>query len=448
MAQWETCTRLNYELDQHALGAITAVPAQDATALVVDGLYAHGRWPAEVADVPVTVGATWSTTKSSSGVDRPAVVLGVADAESCVVTGKHRLHYPTWHGGRSSKRTIDGVCVQCGLRKTHPVRPPWKGATTTVVRTVPVHEFTSPAGRGRLDVGWDVCLDALVHAGGGSAGDLERVASQAEGTSLFVDRFTRTLELLGHIDVRRGANMLPAEWEANPACLAETTTRGFALSGVWSESSRAQLGGLLAAAGGRLVAQRADDDELTTWYAQGVEASVLGEVVADLDLGVEVVPRAAETILTALPPLGAVEAAIPKMPMPTSDKAAIFALHDASWRAVPGVGVPGAYRVEQSFRRLTIWVDAVGAVERTARTGSIQLVKHLAARAAGRPILGWVEAGSTLVVPLGADLPGLYGRVAAACSGREPVVSTRTRTLGYPDVPRHVADRLNALLLG
>lgn len=448
VAQWETCTRLNYELEQHALGALTAVPAQDATALVVDGLYAHGRWPTAVAEAPVVVGATWSTAKSASGVDRPAVVLGVTDSESCVVTGKHRLHYPTWHGGRSSKRTIDGVCVQCGLRKTHPVRPPWKGTSTTPVTPAPVHAFAASAGRGRLDVGWDVCLDALVHAGGGTAGDLERVASQAEGTSLFADRFTRTLEMLGHIDVRRGPNMLPAEWEANPACLAETTTNGFALTGVWSESSRAQLGTLLAAAGGRLVAHRAGDDELTTWYARGVGADVLEVVVADLDLGVEVVPRAAETILDALPPLSAVEAAIPAVPMPAYDTASIFALDASSWRTVPGVGVPGAYRVEQSFRRLTIWVDAAGAVDRTARVGSIQLVKHLAARAAGRPILGWVQSGSTLVVPLGADLPGLYGRAAAACSGREPVVSTRTRTLGYPDVPRHVADRLNALLLG
>ena len=51
-----------------------------------------------------------------------------------------------------------------------------------------------------------------------------------------------------------------------------------------------------------------------------------------------------------------------------------------------------------------------------------------------------------LVVPLGADLPGLYGRVAALCSGRAPVVSVKTRSIGYRDVPRWVADALNSLL--
>ena len=39
--------------------------------------------------------------------------------------------------------------------------------------------------------------------------------------------------------------------------------------------------------------------------------------------------------------------------------------------------------------------------------GSIQLVKHLAARASGAPLLGYLERHSMLLVPLGAELPGL-----------------------------------------
>ena len=139
---------------------------------------------------------------------------------------------------------------------------------------------------------------------------------------------------------------------------------------------------------------------------------------------------------------------MPLVPIPAYSKATLFSLRDASWQTVAGVGIPGAYRIEQSFRRLSIWVDTKGAVEREARVGSVQLVKHLAARAAGRPLVGYVPSSRALVVPIGADLPALYGRVAALCSGRRPQVSTRTRSIAYLDVPRDVADGLNSLLAG
>lgn len=444
---WESCTRLNYELSGNAAAVVSAVPATDESEVIVDGLNALGRWPAAVPAAPVALGATWSTQKRSSGVERPTVVLGVPDSKSCVVTGAHRIMLPTWHGGRSSSRTIVGVCQTCGLRKTLPARPRWKGQAAPAVE-VKEHRFDALGGDHDLHLGWDVCLDALVHVGGGQVSGLERVAAQAEGTSLFADRFIRTLEMLGHIDVRRDDAMLPVEWEANPAYLAETTSRGFVLAGVWSETSRARLGNALRDLGGTLVPERSQDNELTSWFARGVTADDLRSSADALGLAAEVVSEAPSAILEALPPLGELETALPRVPIPAYQKASIFDLSDASWRAVPGVAVPGAYRVEQSFRRVNIWVDEQGALDRTAQVGSVHLVKHLAARAARRPLLGWLPSSSVLVVPVGADLPGLYGRAAAACSGREPVASSRTRALGYHDVPRHVADELNARLLG
>ncbi len=139
---------------------------------------------------------------------------------------------------------------------------------------------------------------------------------------------------------------------------------------------------------------------------------------------------------------------MPVVPIPHHSKATLFSLRDASWKTVPGVGISGAYRVEQSFRRLSIWVDQQGAVDRTARIGSVQLVKHLAGRAGGRPLVGYAPSSQALVVPIGADLPGLYGRVAALCSGRLPSVSTRSRSIAYLAVPRDIANGLNSLLAG
>jgi hypothetical protein len=46
---------------------------------------------------------------------------------------------------------------------------------------------------------------------------------------------------------------------------------------------------------------------------------------------------------------------------------------------------------------------------------------------------------SSLLVPLGADLPGLYGRAAVLCSGRAPTRLSKTPVLCYHDVPPEIA---------
>jgi len=168
--------------------------------------------------------------------------------------------------------------------------------------------------------------------------------------------------------------------------------------------------------------------------------------MADRIGDVYVVPDAVDQMLACLPPLSSIEASLAEIPIPDYAKASIFDPAQASWVAVPGVGARGAYRLEQSFRSSTIWVSDDGALRRTAKPGGIQLVKHLAARVESRPLLGHLESSNVLVVPLGADLPGVYGRVAMLCSGTPPMVSKATRSLGYAGVPKHVADRLNTLL--
>ncbi len=80
----------------------------------------------------------------------------------------------------------------------------------------------------------------------------------------------------------------------------------------------------------------------------------------------------------------------------------------------------------------------------TARIGTVQLIKHLDALAAGRPLMAYDAERSCLQVPLGADLPGLYGRAAVLCSGRPP--EKVGRLVLYHHVPADVADLLAARL--
>ncbi len=443
MVSWETCTRLNYQLDRGSTSALSASSADDTSAIVVDGLMTVGEALITVPPLAAPSGAHWAAAGAGRSRSRPTIVLGVPDPKSCILTGAHYMELPPWLGGKSTGQ-LRGVCNTCGLTKTYPSTPHWK-STVGSPRPTATIGFQDLPSHTDLGASWDECLDTLVHVGGGSIGSLERVAVQAESSSLFVDDFVRTLEALGHIDVRRDDGHQPVEWEANPAFLAETCHGSFVLAGVWSSSTRRILDTAVSAAGGKLI--RVDSERgPSTRFVTGLSAGGLERIVESTKLGAYVVPDAVGRMLAVLPPLSAVEAGLTRGPIPYFSKATAFDLQSAAWVATPGVAGPGAYRLEQSFHRVSICVDHDGAINRTARHGSVQLVKHLAALHARKPLVGFLDGQTTLVVPLGADLPGLYGRVATLCSGRPPQVSTRTRTLGYPGVPRAVADHLTSLL--
>lgn len=444
MVSWETCASLNYEVDSGPMGALSAVEAAEHGHVLVDGLWAvgHTDQPSEV--LPVIIGQSWAAKKSGSRTVVAPIVLGLADPKSCVVTGSHYLvDYPVWMGGKA-RGEIQGRCKHCGLTKSSPASPKW-AKRGEVAAAVPKFDLAAITAADNLGATWDHCLDALVHVGGGSIGAFERIASQAEGSSLFADQFLRTLEGLGHVDVRRDERLQALEWEANPAFIAETAGGKFVLAGVWSRPLRKELGEALHAAGAELV-QESFNNALSLWTVVGISSARLESLVGELESEIYVIANAVDKMLDALPPLSSIGDALLEMPIPDYTKASIFDLGQASWTPVPGVGVTGAYKLEQSFRSTTIWVSPSGATDRRAKVGSIQLVKHLAARSAGTPLMGYVESAQVLVVPMGADLPGLYGRTAMLCSGRPPMMSRSTRSLGYLDVPRNVADRLNTML--
>ena len=79
-------------------------------------------------------------------------------------------------------------------------------------------------------------------------------------------------------------------------------------------------------------------------------------------------------------------------------------------------GVPGAYRLK-GFTRSYIYrrPDDIGAMR--AIVGDAGLVKYAAALDTGLSLVGYDSDAEVLYVPLGADLPGLYGRAAVLASG-------------------------------
>lgn len=78
-------------------------------------------------------------------------------------------------------------------------------------------------------------------------------------------------------------------------------------------------------------------------------------------------------------------------------------------------------------------------------TSSVQLGKHAAALILGeRPLVAYNRDTEELSVPLGADLPGLYGRAAVLASGLLPMVTGALLT--YRQVTADLAGHLVHLL--
>ena len=81
-----------------------------------------------------------------------------------------------------------------------------------------------------------------------------------------------------------------------------------------------------------------------------------------------------------------------------------------------------------------------------ATVGDARIVKYAANLVTGQSLIGYDAAGRSLYVPLGADLPGLYGRAAVLASGAAPIEGEKDHILIYRDVPADLAARISTLL--
>jgi hypothetical protein len=441
-------TRLAHDTGHDRLAALRALPPGSGVPASgwVRGSWAPAASPLRAASARAEGEVWWNDPKPPPPPRQPPVTLTAVDPASCVVTGAHYIELPVAYG-RPKGGLISGTCRQCGLVKRYPARIRWhrddRGSGTAHGPLLQV----SPAGLPQVTDGsssWDVALDSLVHASGGTYHVLEAVAAQVEGSPLFTDTFTRVLEASGDLEVERDDRFTPVRWEMSPAWLAGLADGAFLLTGNWSLDDREALQDLVTEAGGTLRSER-DRHGLARHAVADVTAAALTGICEKIGTA-GVVPDAGPRMVSALPPLGEVEAALPRVPLPAARHAQRFHLESSSWTPAATTAEPGAYRLDRGFTRTYVFRTAADVAAGTAAVTPVQLAKHLAARQAGRALLAYDPGGRALAVPLGADLPGLYGRAAVLFGGRLPTPDEPRRVLAYHDVPQHAADALTFLL--
>lgn len=412
---------------------------------VVDPLPGEPRAPqVEVPDRP-----GWSAEPSRAVARDRVVRLTRPDPSSCIYTGRHVEHVetvPTDSRGKPLVAWVAGRCKGCGLERRYPTRlrrSSFDGPQKNDVPAPAHHELAdvAPLGRGGKD--WTTSFDALLHTGGGTWSQLERIAFQLEPSALFLDDFARTLEVLGHIDVRRDpATLEPVGWEVTPTALAGGED-GFLFSGYWPAGLYSKVGARIEESGSSLSVHEPVEGPAS--YFADCPREDLRRIVAESGVDVALVDVAWRDLVGVLPTLGELVALLPRQSESLVGEVTWYQPRDNAWVRAGDLAAPGAYRV----RRFST-VDVVRTPEDvhhgTVARSTVQLSKHVAALLCSTVLMAYDRPARQLFVPLGADLPGLYGRAAVAASGSPPIAIPERRALRYDDVPVELAHHLYHLL--
>lgn len=376
-------------------------------------------------------------------VARPVLRMGrgLGDA-SCMKTLAHRFELPDDRPDAPKSAFIESACVNCGLEKRFPTRGRLKKPRQSRAHAPLVIASLPPATPTDLETAATVAFDTLCHLGGGSSSALDKVALQVDSSALYGDRLLRALEIAGHIDVARGTDGRPLHWAMTPPTVVPLQSGEGWLVGWRSRSMVSKLQAAAELWGGSV---REDlDMGIPRVTLTGVDGSLLRDVLSDAQLGDRtpvVGSVSALALVRALPRISEVGRQLQRSPLPGFERATRWDTASATWVSTPTVADPGAYRLQTVTTRYG-YRSRRDVLEGTIAFSGVHLVKHLASAAVGDPLAGYHAESASVVVPLGADLPGLYGRALVACSGRLPLVREKSRLLQYTEVPRAVADAL------
>jgi hypothetical protein len=400
---------------------------------------------------PTPGAAHWFAARSTPAGPRTPLTITFAEAhaDSCMVQGNH---YMLIDGAREGQANVEGVCKHCGLVKRYPTRFRQRRARARnaprIAPRVAVNDL-DPV-KSPISVNWAAGFDAVCHVGEGQSSAMRRIALQMEPSELFTDTFERRLDVLGHVEIERDpASLSRVAWQVVDPTLVGIDGDTFVVIGFRNESMLVALEDAAWKAGGDLNTDQ-HVDAPPVIKISGVpheQLEVLVRTIEDTTARpVAISTHAAESLAGQLPPLSQALGGLPITSMTQARSYERWNPTAARFEAASDAGRPGAYRLS-GFARAYIYRRAEDIGSMTALLGDARVVKYAAALQANESLIGYNAAASVLYVPLGADLPGLYGRAAVLASGYPPHENTTESTLEYRDVTPRLAGQLAHLLM-
>jgi len=384
-------------------------------------------------------------TKSETPARNIRVGLGLAD-DSCMRTGMHRFGLPDSRPDMPRVRSVESACTTCGLVKRFPTTAAGaaarkRAATRNRAWKPPNLQAVPPMSSVNEEVAWGNAFDSLVHMGRGTPAQLGRLIGQLDGTSLGLDVLLRALEVVGHIDVVRDTQTLEIEeWEITPPTLAQIANDRWLLVGQRTKSQVDALSDLVLYSKGTITHHL---DVQIPFIEVNLSHSALEELanvlVEDGWRGLTLSHSPAKRIAAALPPLSELERGLIRRPVPAITRLEFWDTATASWQSASTIEQRGAFRLIHHSRSYVLRNNH-DLENGTVALANAQIVKHIANAWHDDPLVRYDAKSGSVTAPLGADLPGLWGRALALCSGRQPIAIPSERLVQYPSVPRDVAD--------
>ena len=151
--------------------------------------------------------------------------------------------------------------------------------------------------------------------------------------------------------------------------------------------------------------------------------------------------RAGLEILGKLPGLSEIGAALERRPYVRNTNTSAYDVSSARWVDISArLDAPGAYLESIGYRRQYLFRSIKDVADNQAAVADPYLVKHLAMQLHGRSLVQFDEINATLSVPLGCDIPGLYGRATVLEGGVLP--SVESGRLVYQGISEYFAEQL------
>ena len=379
-------------------------------------------------------------------VKQPRVVEVVTFPEfgknSCIKTG---AHYMLLEMAEQGMNTVEGVCKECGLVKRFPTKGQPKKVSSAshqqdAAPRIKVQGLAKVRQPGSIN--WKIGFDVVCHVGRGPISALEGIARQMEFGNLFGDIFARRMDELGHIEIDRHASSLrPRVWQINDPVLAGLPRGDILLLGFRNEKLMAALRNFVCTNGAQLL----EDERVPcppVVRISGFDLTKINDLVAVVSGASSRptvwAPHASEHLASRLPSLSRLIGSLPKTGAIGAKNYERWNPEIARFERCTDTAKKGAYRLS-GFARAYIYrsTDQLGSM--VATLGDARLVKYAAALDERRWLVGYDKASKALYVPLGADLPGLYGRAAVLASGYPPDENLDEEILQYRDVPPPIA---------
>jgi hypothetical protein len=391
------------------------------------------------------------------------ITLASVTEASCFGTARHNFEIPAtipsksrqgWE--RSNSGNIVGTCIYCKLNKKFAANA-WVAqrnklkkeklskklsiSADTIFAQTPYVELSSiPPIKNRRTKLAEV-LDGLMHVGGGSGMALEMLASTIDSGALYKYQFALELDQLSIIDCRLDEYFQIRSWEVTPTCFVacgEYTV----ITGFISKSLLKSIESLLTE--GKLLAFK---DASTFTLPRIVGATDSEILIISRELDIPYLQNAVQDMLRILPPIAELAEALPKKAVPGFESISQFEPSSNSWVETSSIDRVGGYRIRGEFRNRYAIRTQNDLETNSISFVSAELAKHFQSAELDRALFAYDYANKKMIIPLGATLPGLYGRAAVLASGGLPERDSTGKLLIYNNIDSKTS-RLFAAKLG